>query len=83
MDQAKARPRFFCRPRMMGAGAALSSTRVGVVGQSLGALYAPLAAAGEPRLMGCTANCGPFDWFQRTQDKIRLKLMVLERVDHA
>jgi dienelactone hydrolase len=36
--------------------------RVGVVGQSLGALYAPLAAAGEPRLKACIANCGPFDW---------------------
>lgn len=38
--------------------------RVGVVGQSLGALYAPLAAAGEPRLKACIANCGPFDWSQ-------------------
>jgi 2,6-dihydroxypseudooxynicotine hydrolase len=36
--------------------------RVGIVGQSLGALYAPLAASGEPRLKGCIANCGPFDW---------------------
>ncbi|HEY7243145.1 MAG TPA: alpha/beta fold hydrolase [Xanthobacteraceae bacterium] len=36
--------------------------RVGVVGQSLGALYAPLAAAGEPRLRACIANCGPYDW---------------------
>jgi dienelactone hydrolase len=36
--------------------------RVGVVGQSLGALYAPLAAAGEPRLKACIANCGPYDW---------------------
>ena len=35
---------------------------VGVVGQSLGALYAPLAAAGEPRIKACIANCGPFDW---------------------
>jgi 2,6-dihydroxypseudooxynicotine hydrolase len=35
---------------------------VGVVGQSLGALYAPLAAAGEPRVKACIANCGPFDW---------------------
>ena len=35
--------------------------RVGVVGQSLGALYAPLAAAGEPRVKACTANCGPYD----------------------
>jgi alpha-beta hydrolase superfamily lysophospholipase len=36
--------------------------RVGVVGQSLGAIYVPLAAAGEPRLKACIANCGPFDW---------------------
>lgn len=36
--------------------------RVGVVGQSLGGLYAPLAAAGEPRVKGCIANCGPFEW---------------------
>ena len=36
--------------------------RVGVVGQSLGAFYAPLAAAGEPRLKACIANCGPFDF---------------------
>lgn len=35
---------------------------VGIVGQSLGAFYAPLAAAGEPRLKACIANCGPFDW---------------------
>jgi 2,6-dihydroxypseudooxynicotine hydrolase len=35
---------------------------VGVVGQSLGAFYAPLAAAGEPRLKACIANCGPFDF---------------------
>jgi len=35
--------------------------RVGVVGQSLGALYAPLAAAGEPRVKACIANCGPYD----------------------
>jgi 2,6-dihydroxypseudooxynicotine hydrolase len=40
----------------------IDGRRVGVVGQSLGALYAPLAAAGEPRLKGCIANCGPFDW---------------------
>jgi 2,6-dihydroxypseudooxynicotine hydrolase len=40
----------------------IDGARVGVVGQSLGALYAPLAAAGEPRLKACIANCGPFDW---------------------
>ena len=36
--------------------------RVGVVGQSLGALYAPRAAALEPRIKACVANCGPFDY---------------------
>ncbi|HEY1363486.1 MAG TPA: alpha/beta fold hydrolase [Xanthobacteraceae bacterium] len=36
--------------------------RVAVVGQSLGALYAPLAAAFEPRIKACVANCGPFDF---------------------
>jgi 2,6-dihydroxypseudooxynicotine hydrolase len=35
---------------------------VGVVGQSLGAFYAPLAASGEHRLKACVANCGPFDF---------------------
>jgi 2,6-dihydroxypseudooxynicotine hydrolase len=35
---------------------------VGIVGQSLGALYAPLAAAFEPRLEACISNCGPFDF---------------------
>ncbi|MGB5082884.1 MAG: alpha/beta fold hydrolase [Burkholderiales bacterium] len=35
---------------------------VGVVGQSLGAFYAPLAAAGESRIKACIANCGPFDF---------------------
>ena len=36
--------------------------KVAVVGQSLGALYAPLAAAFEPRIKACVANCGPFDF---------------------
>jgi 2,6-dihydroxypseudooxynicotine hydrolase len=40
----------------------VDGSRVGVVGQSLGAIYAPLAAAGEPRLKACIANCGPYDW---------------------
>jgi alpha-beta hydrolase superfamily lysophospholipase len=35
---------------------------VAVVGQSLGALYAPLAAAFEPRVKACVSNCGPFDF---------------------
>ena len=40
----------------------VDGSRVGVVGQSLGAIYAPLAAAGEPRLKGCISNCGPYDF---------------------
>jgi dienelactone hydrolase len=44
------------RRRNVDAGA------VAVVGQSLGAIYAPLAAAGEPRIKACVANCGPFDF---------------------
>jgi dienelactone hydrolase len=40
----------------------VDSTRLGVVGQSLGALYAPRAAALEPRIKACVANCGPFDY---------------------
>ena len=40
----------------------VDGSRVGVAGQSLGAIYAPLAASGEPRLKACIANCGPFDW---------------------
>jgi dienelactone hydrolase len=35
---------------------------IAVVGQSLGALYAPLAAAFEPRIKACVSNCGPFDF---------------------
>lgn len=42
--------------------AALDMDRVGIVGQSLGAFYAPLAAAQEPRIKACVANCGPFDF---------------------
>jgi dienelactone hydrolase len=40
----------------------IDAKRVGVVGQSLGALYAPLSAAGEPRIRACVANCGPFNF---------------------
>jgi dienelactone hydrolase len=36
--------------------------KVAVVGQSLGALYAPLAVAFEPRIRACVSNCGPFDF---------------------
>jgi hypothetical protein len=41
---------------------AVDTNAVGVVGQSLGAFYAPLAASQEPRIKACIANCGPYDW---------------------
>lgn len=34
---------------------------VAVIGQSFGALYAPLSAAFGPRIKACVSNCGPFD----------------------
>jgi alpha-beta hydrolase superfamily lysophospholipase len=40
----------------------VDGSNVAVVGQSLGALYAPLAAADEPRIKACVSNCGPFDF---------------------
>jgi len=40
----------------------VDGSNVAVVGQSLGALYAPLAAALEPRIKACVSNCGPFDF---------------------
>jgi len=40
----------------------VDANAVGVVGQSLGAFYAPLAASQEPRIKACIANCGPYDW---------------------
>ena len=40
----------------------VAGNSVAVVGQSLGALYAPLAAAFEPRIKACVSNCGPFDF---------------------
>jgi 2,6-dihydroxypseudooxynicotine hydrolase len=40
----------------------VDARRIAVVGQSLGALYAPLAAAFEPRITACVSNCGPFDF---------------------
>lgn len=46
----------------LAARADVDAARIGVVGQSLGALYAPLAAAFEPRLKACIANCGPFNF---------------------
>lgn len=46
----------------LAARADVDGQRIAVVGQSLGALYAPLAAAFEPRISACVSNCGPFDF---------------------
>lgn len=58
----------------------VDASRVGVVGQSLGALYAPLAAALEPRIKACVANCGPFDYgdlyLKRPQNHLRQMFLV-------
>jgi 2,6-dihydroxypseudooxynicotine hydrolase len=56
---------------------------VGVVGQSLGALYAPLAAAGEPRIRACIANCGPFDWAATLPKMPRLSQEIFRVRAHA
>jgi len=47
---------------MLEQRADVDGSRVGVVGQSLGAIYAPLSAALEPRIKACVANCGPFNF---------------------
>lgn len=40
----------------------VDATSVAVIGQSLGAIYAPLSAAQEPRIKACVANCGPYNF---------------------
>jgi pimeloyl-ACP methyl ester carboxylesterase len=46
----------------LGKRSDVNGSSVAVVGQSLGALYAPLPAAFEPRIKACVSNCGPFDF---------------------
>jgi dipeptidyl aminopeptidase/acylaminoacyl peptidase len=40
----------------------VETTRVGLIGASLGGYYACRAAAFEPRVTAAVANCGPYDW---------------------
>jgi dipeptidyl aminopeptidase/acylaminoacyl peptidase len=62
----------------------VDAARVGVVGQSLGAIYAPLAAAFEPRLKACIANCGPFDYGRVYAERKRTHLTDMFRArSHA
>ncbi len=61
----------------------IDASRIGIVGQSLGAIYAPLAAAFESRIKACVANCGPFNFGpvlrqmpQVSQDLFRIRAHV-------
>ena len=38
------------------------TTRMAVVGSSLGGYYAPRSAAFDKRIRACIANCGPWDF---------------------
>lgn len=40
----------------------IDTTRVGLIGASLGGYYACRAAAFETRVTAAVANCGPYDW---------------------
>jgi 2,6-dihydroxypseudooxynicotine hydrolase len=40
----------------------VDTSRVGLIGASLGGYYACRAAAFEPRVGAAVANCGPYDW---------------------
>lgn len=40
----------------------IDTSRVGLVGASLGGYYACRAAAFEPRVTAAVANCGPYNW---------------------
>jgi 2,6-dihydroxypseudooxynicotine hydrolase len=40
----------------------VDTTRVGLIGASLGGYYACRAAAFEPRVTAAVANCGPYSW---------------------
>ena len=42
----------------------IDSSRVGLIGASLGGYYACRAAAFEPRVSAAVANCGPYSWIE-------------------
>ncbi|MGH8945267.1 MAG: alpha/beta hydrolase family protein [Acidimicrobiia bacterium] len=42
----------------------IDTSRVGLIGVSLGGYYACRAAAFEPRVTAAVANCGPYEWIQ-------------------
>lgn len=42
----------------------IDTTRVGLIGASLGGYYACRVAAFEPRVTAVVANCGPYNWIE-------------------
>ncbi|HJS71451.1 MAG TPA: alpha/beta fold hydrolase [Acidimicrobiia bacterium] len=42
----------------------IDTTRVGLIGASLGGYYACRVAAFEPRVVAAVANCGPYNWIE-------------------
>ncbi len=42
----------------------IDTTRVGLIGASLGGYYACRVAAFEPRVTAAVANCGPYSWIE-------------------
>src|SRR5262249_1588883 len=48
--------------RVLKVRPAVAGSSVAGVAQSLGALFAPLAPAFEPRIKACVSNCGPLDF---------------------
>ena len=46
----------------LGGHDGVDTTRVGLIGASLGGYYACRAAAFEPRVTAAVANCGPYSW---------------------
>jgi alpha-beta hydrolase superfamily lysophospholipase len=61
----------------------IDANKLGVVGQSLGAFYAPLAASQEPRINACIANCGPYDWGRVLPQMPRVSQEVFRVRSHA
>jgi 2,6-dihydroxypseudooxynicotine hydrolase len=61
----------------------VDGTSVAVIGQSLGAIYAPLSAALEPRIKACVANCGPYDFGRVLPQMPRVSQEVFRIRSHA
>jgi predicted dienelactone hydrolase len=70
----------------------VDAARVALLGWSLGGYLAPRAASGEHRLAACISDCGPYDLYEASVERIppylakqlvsrnRLGLAVLRRI---